>query len=104
MQIDDQTMFAEGFEEAFLGLGTQAGKQVAVYNKQKIFEILQKEMSSEEAVEYYQFNMECAFVGERRSAKEGPPPKFRSTVYPTKPTKVLKKQNTAKVSLICPMG
>ncbi len=65
MQIDDQTMFAEGFEEAFLGLGTQAGKQVAVYNKQKIFEILQKEMSSEEAVEYYQFNMECAFVGER---------------------------------------
>jgi len=45
-----------------------------------------------------------AYIKMWRSAKEGPPPKFRSTVYPTKPTKVLKKQNTAKVSLICPMG
>lgn len=65
MEIDEETMFADGFENAFIGLGTRAGKQVAVYDKQKILEQLATEMTEQEAIEYYEFNIESANIGER---------------------------------------
>jgi len=63
---DDETVkLADGFEDAFVGIGRQFGKPMAVYNKFKCIELLIKEgMSEEEAEEYFSFNVEGAYVGE----------------------------------------
>jgi len=63
---DDETvLLADGFEDAFVGIGRQFGKPMAVYNKLKCIESLIKEgMSEEEAEEYFSFNVEGAYVGE----------------------------------------
>jgi len=63
---DDETVkLADGFEDAFVGIGRQFGKPMAVYNKFKCIELLIKEgMSEEEAEEYFQYNVEGAWVGE----------------------------------------
>ena len=63
---DDETvLLADGFEDAFVGIGRQFGKSMAVYNKSKCIESLVKEgMDEEEAEEYFQYNVEGAWVGE----------------------------------------
>jgi hypothetical protein len=63
---DDETVqLADGFEDAFVGIGRQFGKPMAVYNKLKCIELLIKEgMSEEEADEFFSFNVESAWVGE----------------------------------------
>ena len=63
---DDETvLLADGFEDAFVGIGRQFGKPMAVYNKLKCIESLIKEgMDEEEAEEYFSFNVEGAYVGE----------------------------------------
>lgn len=63
---DDETvLLADGFEDAFIGIGRQFGKAFAVYNRFQCIELLIKEgMSEEEAEEYFSFNVEGAYVGE----------------------------------------
>ena len=62
---DEKVLLADGFEDAFVGIGRQFGKPMAVYNKSKCIELLIKEgMNEEEAEEYFQFNVEGAYVGE----------------------------------------
>jgi hypothetical protein len=36
-----------------------------IYSRTKILEILQKDMSEEDALEYAEFNIFCAYVGEQ---------------------------------------
>jgi len=55
----------EHFDEAILGLVHKNGMPVAVYDSYKIIDILAKEMTYEEAVEFYEFNIEGAYMGER---------------------------------------
>jgi hypothetical protein len=59
-------LFADGFEEAFLGLGSRFTYQVAVYDRRKCIKILiaRDEMSPEDAEEYFGFNVEGAYMGE----------------------------------------
>jgi hypothetical protein len=64
-EIDEETLLCDGLEEAYIGTGTRAGQVVAVYSKEKVLEILQRDMDPEEAEECYAFNIECAYVGER---------------------------------------
>jgi hypothetical protein len=64
-EIEQELLLCDGLEEAFIGTGTRAGCIVAVYSKQKVLEILQRDMDAEEAEECYAFNIECAYVGER---------------------------------------
>jgi hypothetical protein len=61
---DETVLLADGFENAFIGIGRQFGKPMAVYNKQKCIEILMNDMSEDEAVEYFSYNVEGAYVGE----------------------------------------
>jgi len=62
---DENVLLADGFEDAFVGIGRQFGKPMAVYNKTKCIESLVKEgMDEEEAEEYFQYNVEGAWVGE----------------------------------------
>ena len=59
-------LLADGFEEALIGFGHQFHYPVAVYDKEKCLDILMfdGEMDYEEAVEYFDFNVAGAWVGE----------------------------------------
>ena len=59
-------LLADGFEEAFIGMGRQFGKPVAIYHRQKCIKILVKGgMTEEEAEEFFSFNIDGAWVGEQ---------------------------------------
>lgn len=64
---DPELVLADGYEEAFIGVGRRCGcPALAVYDRAKCIEILiQRDgMSPEEAEEYFSFNTEGAYVGE----------------------------------------
>jgi hypothetical protein len=66
--IDDQTLLADGFEDAFLGVtcGIHPQEECAVYSRKACIEILMSDGTSyEDAVEYFEFNVAGAYVGER---------------------------------------
>ena len=61
---DEEIMLLDGLDSAFIGLTTNNIR--AVYSVQKIIEELMSQgMSEEDAVEYFNFNIECAYVGEK---------------------------------------
>jgi hypothetical protein len=62
---EETILLADGFESAFLGVGRQFGNPMAVYDRKKCIDILMKDMSYEEAEEYFQFNVEGAWIGEQ---------------------------------------
>ena len=58
-------LFMDGFEDAIIGIGRQHSKpSLVVYDRQKCIQILAKDMSWEEAVEFFSFNCEGAWMGE----------------------------------------
>ena len=61
---DENVLLADGFDDAFVGIGRQFGRPIAIYDRTKCIDILQKDMSEEEAEEYFQYNVEGAWVGE----------------------------------------
>jgi hypothetical protein len=61
---DENVLLADGFDDAFVGIGRQFGRPIAIYNRSKCIDILQEDMSEEEAEEYFQFNVEGSWVGE----------------------------------------
>lgn len=66
-EIDDsvEIMLLDGFEEALLGHATRfGGLSVAAYDLTKCIEILSRDMSFEDALEYFEFNVIGAWVGE----------------------------------------
>jgi hypothetical protein len=60
------TLYADGFEDAFLGLGTQFNHEVAIYSTKICLMILMERdgMTLEEAHEYLDYNVTGAYVGE----------------------------------------
>ena len=60
---DQEILLADGFEEAFIGVAYQFDKPVAVFDRARCINILARDMSQEEAEEYFQFNVEGAYVG-----------------------------------------
>jgi hypothetical protein len=63
---DPEILIAEGFDEAFLGLGTRCSKPpIVVYDRERCIEILARQMGEEAAVEYFEFNVEGAWLGEQ---------------------------------------
>jgi len=63
---DNEILLADGFEDAYMGLATQFTKTpLALYDRNKCIEILiQDGMEEDEAEEYFQYNVEGAWVGE----------------------------------------
>ena len=61
-----RALLADGFEGALIGVGTQFGRDVAVYDFQDCVDILIERdgMSPEEAYEYMDYNVLCGYVGE----------------------------------------
>lgn len=53
---------ADGFDDAIIGVWSEGR---LVYSIDKVLEILMNDMTEEEAIEFYEFNIECAYVGEQ---------------------------------------
>lgn len=62
----------EDFDDAILGIGNQHGRNpVVIYSKKRCIQILTEQFEKEEcedpyldAVEYFDYNIGCAYVGE----------------------------------------
>ena len=59
-------LLADGFEQALIGFGYQFNYPVAVYSRKRCMDILvdRDDMSYEEAMEYFDFNVAGAYVVE----------------------------------------
>ena len=62
--MSDEALLADGFSEALIGMGTRFTYDVAVYDYTKCIEILSRNMPQEDAIEYFDFNVSGAYVGE----------------------------------------
>lgn len=60
----ENVMLLDGFDEAFVGLTSDENPTRAVYSMDRIVKILEREMSNEDAWEYFSFNIESSYVGE----------------------------------------
>jgi len=60
---EDTLLFADGFDDAIIGLDTNSLR--VVYSKQKMIECLMKDMELDDAIEYLEFNTWGAYVGEQ---------------------------------------
>ena len=59
-------LFADGFDDAIIGIAERIGMEpVVAYDTNKIIEILARDMPKEDAVEYFEFNILGAYMGER---------------------------------------
>jgi hypothetical protein len=54
----------DGFDEAVIGVVERAGLLAVCYDRNKILEILMRDMNEEQAIEYYEFNILGAYMGE----------------------------------------
>ena len=63
--IDEQLIIAEGFDEAVIGIDENSYR--IIYSKSKCINILMKEheMSEDDAIEYFDFNVSGSYVGEK---------------------------------------
>ena len=62
---ENECLLADGFEDALIGI-TEGMNSVAVYDYDSCVHILtQQDMSYDEAVEYMDFNVTGAYVGEK---------------------------------------
>lgn len=63
---DEEVMLADGFEDAFIGIGRQfSNPPCAIYDREKCIKILIEDgMDYEEAEEYFEYNVQGAYVGE----------------------------------------
>ena len=59
----EDLLFADGFDEAIIGVEERGG--VVAYDVDKIIEILSREMTEDEAIEYFEFNILGAYMGEK---------------------------------------
>lgn len=56
-------LLVDGMDEAIIGVEEKDGR--VVYDAEIIIKILSREMSEEEAVDYYGYNIVGAYVGEK---------------------------------------
>ena len=72
-EVNPDALFADGYDDAIIGFGGQhSSNAVVIYDKEKCIEILADLFSKEgncedpylEAVDYFRYNTECAYVGE----------------------------------------
>lgn len=61
---EEECLTADGFDDAVIGISFGACP-VAVYSVQKIIHILMEDMSHEDAVEYFEYNIAGSYLGEK---------------------------------------
>ena len=60
---DEEFLKADGFDEAIIGVDTKELR--LVYSVSKCLEILEKDMTFDEALEYFEYNVSGAYMGEK---------------------------------------
>lgn len=60
---DHEFLKADGFDDAVIGVDERSMR--LIYSTNKCIDVLMKDMSYEEAVEYFYFNVSGAYVGEK---------------------------------------
>ena len=60
---DEEFLKADGLDDALIGVETKTMR--LIYSSSACIEILAKTMGFENAVEYFGFNIECAYMGEK---------------------------------------
>lgn len=62
----EQTLLADGFEDALIGFGYQHTKVLAIYDYQKCVSVLVERdgMTEEEAIEHMDYNVVGSYMGE----------------------------------------
>tara|TARA_Y100000593_G_scaffold46083_1_gene87587 strand:+ start:133 stop:399 length:267 start_codon:yes stop_codon:yes gene_type:complete len=63
-----EVIFAEGYEEAIIGVARQHQRFFVVYDYRKVIEILQRDMTPEQAVDFFEKNMVGAWLGKATPA------------------------------------
>ena len=66
-EMNPDALICDGFDEAIIGIAERPNLgPVLAYSVEKILSILveRDQMSYEEALEYYDFNIACAWLGE----------------------------------------
>ena len=59
---DERFLKADGLNDAIIGVDTKSRR--LIYSTSKCIDILMKDMTYEEAIEYFDYNVEGAYVGE----------------------------------------
>jgi len=69
-EVDEDILFAGGFDGALIGVATQFNCAVALYDWDKCVKILMErdKMDYDEAVEFMDFNVTGSWVGEKTPA------------------------------------
>ena len=62
-KLDPKILLADGYDDCLIGLAFREGELVALYSAERIIEKLSEDMTMEEAYEYFEFNIEGAYVG-----------------------------------------
>ena len=63
-QYEDETFLkADGFDEAIIGVDETTMR--LIYSVKRCIEILMRDMSEEDAMEYFSFNVSGSYVGEK---------------------------------------
>jgi hypothetical protein len=66
---DQEILIANGFEEAFMGVAVQFDNHIPIFSKSKCLDILISQgMSYDEAVEFFDFNVQNAWHGSNTPA------------------------------------
>jgi hypothetical protein len=60
---DDNIITADGFDDAIIGIDLD--KMRVIYSFKKCIQILCKQMSENDAVEYFYFNVSGSYIGEK---------------------------------------
>ena len=60
---EEGLLFADGFDDAIIGICPNSLR--IVYSRSKVIEILSEDMSTEDAVDYAEYNTFNAYVGEK---------------------------------------
>lgn len=61
----DSILSADGFDDAVIGVATDFTEPRLIYSVSKCLEILEKDMSELDALEYFTYNVSGAYVGEQ---------------------------------------
>tara|TARA_Y100000310_G_C20634712_1_gene790554 strand:- start:394 stop:654 length:261 start_codon:yes stop_codon:yes gene_type:complete len=64
-ETDAEVLFADGFDEAVLGVVQQFNRYIVLYDRAKCIEILAKDMTEEEAEEHFESNVVGGWHGEQ---------------------------------------
>jgi hypothetical protein len=65
----EDLIFLDGYDDAIVGVAERAGEMCVLYSAEKILEkLMADEMSRDDAVDFFYFNINSAYLGEATPA------------------------------------